>query len=63
MRSGAFSHTNRHEAVVCFQSIVDVAVHYFFVYVFASLQVGRGLIWEAAMMIFDVTLPPPSLGV
>jgi len=41
--AGAFSHTNRREAVDCFQGIVGVAVHYFFVFDFASLHVGRGI--------------------
>jgi hypothetical protein len=35
-------HTNRRKAVVLFQCIVGVAVHYF-VFDFASLHVGRGI--------------------
>ena len=39
---GLFSHTNHREAVVCFQGIVGVVVHYF-LSDFASLHVGRGI--------------------
>ena len=52
--SGAFSHSHRLLAVACFQGIVGVTVHYFFVFMHIPLLDGRGMIlWSR---IYETTM-------
>ena len=41
--AGAFSHTNRSEAVVCFRGIVGVFVHYLLSLIWLCCLGGRGI--------------------